>query len=230
MSFVLVMLFGFNVSAQNADYKISVPDSFTQVTEDQNIDIAADILKIKEADLQNDFTNGDLVYLALSEDGKTQIKILAVSDSYSAAVGDISKLDENSFNEFVNAVDGESKSEVIQKDGRKFVKIKKVFASTDNTGNYTVTQYVTIANNMTYYLACYNDGIDTSNEVNAVFESFNIPLPDTKTAKQSQNDNDTLKIILAVAGIVVGLTVAVFMIIGIVKLNSKHENEDDYDD
>ncbi|MEE1053764.1 MAG: hypothetical protein U0L33_05460, partial [Acutalibacteraceae bacterium] len=77
-------------------------------------------------------------------------------------------------------------------------------------GTYTVTQYITICNNKTFYLSCYNEGDDTSAQTEEIFKSFSL-----NTVSDEPADNKLY--IFIIAGIVVFSLLSLIMIIGLIK-------------
>ncbi len=218
LSIVLVLLFGFCVQAQEAEFNISVPNDFTVVYKGDNVDTLANQLNIDKSALTEYFTKKGTIYFAASTDGKTQVRISCFNDNFSSEVGDISRLDQTGINEFLSAVGDDKDANIVENNDRKFVVIKSRLK--DSGGTYTVTQYVTIANNKTYYLSCYNDGEDISKQIEDVFKSFSITLPDIDVP-----DFATQKLIVYI-GIALFSVIAIVMIISILKskLNEKGEN------
>ncbi len=221
LSLVIALLLSFSVSAEGVSFGISVPEGFIESTADNNVEAAAEKLNLEAYDLKECFNNDGLIYLAVSQDAKTQVKLLCFNfnNAFSSKVDDISSLDQEGLDSFVKAVAGNNEFEIAENNGRKFVKIKNTL--TDSGGDYTVTQYVTIANNMTYYLVCYNDGLDTANEVVEIFESFTLEFQNT----QPENSNNNLKMVIAIVSAGGCLAVCVLMVIGIVNTKSKYREE-----
>ena len=94
----------------------------------------------------------------------------------------------------------------------------------DTGGVYTVTQYITICNNKTYYFVGYNDGKDTSDRVNSAFENFEVINRNTVPAT-----NYTPQMVLIIAGIVVFSIIALLMIVGIIRNSHKDQGGEEND-
>lgn len=220
---ILLALFSINISAASYEYTISPGDNFTSVQYGDDLTQVSQKLNMSADDLNAYFNKNGLLYLAVSDDTKTQIRLSAFTDNFSSAVGDISQLDKEALTEFVNAVSdgGDHTAEIITNGDRKYICTKNTLK--DSGGTYTVTQYITICDSKTFYLSCYNEGEDTSNEINAAFQSFRL----TENAEHAQDD--TLPLISIIAGIVVFSVLAIFMVIGIVKTtkNSKENEKED---
>ncbi len=209
LSIVMILLLSLCISAQDTEYSITVPSNFSVTHKGDDLQAVADKLGISQTTLSEYFTKNGLLYLAVSKDAKTQIRLSAFNDNFSSEVGDISYLDKTGLDELVAAVGGNNNATVTQNGNRKFVVTKNTLK--DSGGVYTVTQYITIANSKTYYLSCYNEGTDTSNETLAIFGDFSI------TEKLAETPNYKLHSALIWAGIVLFSAVAVFVIADIVK-------------
>ncbi|MBQ8267202.1 MAG: hypothetical protein IJZ21_02330, partial [Clostridia bacterium] len=75
---------------------------------------------------------------------------------------------------------------------------------------------ITICSNKTFYLAGYNEGEDTSNEIKSAFESFYL------TENQISSKDYTLPFVYITAGVVFFTAVSIIMILGIIK--AKRQN------
>ncbi len=215
---ILLMLISVYVCAAGYEYTLSPGEQFTSVNYGDDLSEIANKLNMTTDELNSYFNKNCLLYLAVSDDSKTQIRLSAFTDNFSSAVVDISLLDENGLREFKEAVsdDNERAFYTESADGRKFIAVKNTLQ--DSGGTYTVTQYITICDSQTFYLSCYNEGEDTSAEINAVFKSFSLNSVQTEQPDNSLN-------ILIIVGIAVFSIIAVIMIIGIIKTQSKKNIE-----
>lgn len=208
---VLVFVFNLSVAAEGYEYNISVNSNFTVAKSNDDLTAVAEKLNMTTDELNSYFNQNGIIYLAISNDGKTQIRLSEFTDNFSSAVGDISLLDKDALDEFVNAVsdDGDNAADIITTGDRKYIRTKSTLK--DSGGTYTVTQYVTICNNKTFYFSGYNEGDDTSDVIKSAFESFSI---DETT---SSTPNLKLYNALIIVGIALFSTISVIMIIGIIK-------------
>lgn len=211
---VLLAIFNINVSAASYEYHISLGANFTSAQYGDDLTQISGKLNMTADQLNTYFNKNGLVYLAVSDDAKTQIRISAFTDNFSSAVSDISLLDDETLNEFMNAVSNADDGTVcvLSNNERKYIQVRNTLK--DSGGIYTVTQYITICDNKTFYVSCYNDGEDTSSEVQTAFESLHI------NAISPQKSNYTLPSVLTIVGIVVFSAIAIIMVIGIIKSNT----------
>ncbi len=220
---VIIVLFAFlnmTVSALGYEYSITSGDNFTYAKQDDDLTQIAKRLNMTAEELDKYFSDNKLIYLAVSDDAKSQIKISVSEDNFSKKVSDISMLDDQSLLEFAKSF-GKDASSIVTNNERKFVLVKNTLK--DSGGIYTVTQYITICDGKIFYVTCYNDGTDVSKEISNAFSTLKLnPL------SAESNDFDILSIVIIV-GIIVFSAVAIIMVVGIIRLKVKDlkENEDE---
>lgn len=214
---IIICFFSITVSAVDYDYDISLGSDFTVAKYGENLDALSQKMGVTSEQLDNYFKDNSLIYIAISNDAKTQIKISAIEDALTG-VNDISQLSDNALNEFANSLN-ESNNQIVTNNGRKFVCTKT--SNQDNGGIYTVTQYSTIFCGKIISFIGYNDGNSTSQEIITAFEGFSLS---EKSAEQNAK-SITLSIILIIVSIVVFAAIATIMIIGIIK-NLRNKNDD----
>ena len=210
-------------NASTYDYTISLGDNFISVKSGDNMDTIAQKLDMTTAEFNSYFKQNGLVFFAISDDTKSQIKISTFSNNFSSEVGDISTLDEKGLLEFAKSfsTEPESTSTIVSNNGRKFILVK---CNHENNGSiYTTTQYITIFDNKTFYITGYNDGESTSDEITSAFKSFNlIENTDTPT-------NYSWYITLTIAGVVIFSALAIIMVVQIVRSHLKEKKEQQYE-
>ncbi len=211
VALILIALFAITVNANGYEYTISPTSNFTSAQYGDDLSVISQKLNMSTDELNAYFNQNGLIYLAVSDDNKSQIKLSVFTDNFSSAAGDISNLSDEVLSEFVNAVceDGENNADIILNNGRKFICVKNV--RKDSGGVYTVTHYITICNSKTFYFAGYNGGEDTSNEIITAFKSFSLQ------EKAFDTPDYTIPSTLIIIGVIVFLALAVLMIWGIIK-------------
>ncbi len=215
---ILITVLLLSAATVSQDFSIALGDEFVSVQSGDNLDTVSQKLSLTTAQLKSYFDDG-LLYLAVTDDGKTQIKISAYTNNFSSEVVDISNLDDQMLYKFADTIDDKSASPatIVSNRDRKYVCIKDVHK--DSGGIYTVTQYVTICNKKTYHFVAYNDGEDTSDLINSAFESFEI------ANQQKPSAEYTPKLIIIMVGIVLFSIIAIVMVVGIIKQTRSHTEE-----
>ena len=230
---IILMLFSITVNASNYEYTITTGDSFKSARSGDDLTDISEKLNMTPQDLNSYFTKNGLVYIAVSDDGKSQIKISAFTDNFSSEVSDIAYLNDSVMSEFIAAVsnDAATPAQVVVNDGRKFLCLKNTLQ--DSGGIYTVTQYITICNNKTFYFAAYNDGNDTSQEMIDIFNTFklkeNVTTTTTDTPKVNNKTFSAYATIIN-CGIIAFAIIAIVCLLGIIKSYSKAQENNQNDD
>ena len=212
---VLLTILNMNVSALGYEYSITPSDNFTFVKQGDDLTQIAKKLNMTTDDLNKYFSDNKLIYLAVSDDVKSQIKISVTEDEFSKKINDISLLDDNALNNFAKSLS--SDSSIVTNNDRKFVLVNDTHK--DSGGIYTVTQYITICDGKTFYFIGYNDGKDISKEITSVFKTFTLNQQQSGSA-----DNNVFSIVIIIGIVVFGL-VAIIMVIGIIRLKIKDYKE-----
>lgn len=221
---ILITVLLLTAAVPDSEFNISLGDDFLCAKPGDNLDTVSQKLSMSTGELSSYFTENGLLYLAVTEDAKTQIKISTYCDNFSSETSDIAYLNDQMLKSFMKAVGKKSNSDasIVLNGDRKFVCVKELHE--DSGGVYTVTQYVTICNNKTYYFVGYNDGEDTSEKIKSAFDSFEI------INQQKAAVDYTPQMILIIAGIVIFSIVAIIMIVGIVKHTQKSAGEEANDE
>lgn len=224
----LLAFFSSTVYAVQYEYTITTGDDFISAKYGDNLDAVAEKLNMTPQDINLYFTKNGVIYLAVSSDNKTQVKISAFNDNFSSEVADISYLDDVGLSEFVAAIseDSDNPAQIIENGGRKYLCVKDTLS--DSGGVYTVTQYITIFDSKTFYFAGYNPGEDTSDDIIAMFKSFQ--LQDTSDEVQNTTEQTAAlnrQYIFINCGVVLFGIVAIISITGIIRLKLKSNKETD---
>lgn len=206
---ILISILSITVSAATFDYSISLDSNYTVAKYGENLDALSKKMGVTTQELTTYFEENSLVYAAISNDAKTQIKISVIENALTD-VSDISQLSDNALNEFAKSINQEN-AEIITNNNRKFVCSKTT--NEDKGGTYTITQYSTIFDQKIISFIGYNDGNTTSQEIITAFESFSLNEINSHLNNKSLN----LSIIIVIIGIVAFVAIAVVMIIGIIR-------------
>lgn len=224
------MLFSITVSASSYKYTISTDENFISAKTNDDLTAISEKLNMTPQDLHTYFTKNGILFFAVSLDSKTQVKLSVFTDNFSSEIGDISYLDDLVMAEFIEAVSGnaDSPAQVITNNGRKFLCLKDTLE--DRGGIYTVTQYITIYNNQTFYFTGYNDGKDTSSEISNIFKTFKLGEETELTDNTEKNSNSlVIPTILIYLGATVFAVIALIALFGIIKPYCKKRQEQNYE-
>lgn len=229
----IMFILSIGVGAASYEYTISTDDGFISARTNDDLTDISEKLNMTPQDLNSYFTKNGLLYIAVSLDGKTQVKISAFTDNLSSEVGDISSLGDDVMTQFIDSVsrDAATPAQIVINNDRKFLYLKDTLK--DSGGVYTVTQYVTICNNKTYYFTGYNDGEDTSEEISDIFKSFKLNEIAQKSSHNTAKSSDELVLptILINCGIALFVLIAVIALYSIIKFYfKKNQESNEYED
>ena len=145
-------------------FSIETDDDFAVATDSSKVGDVADRLGMSKQEVTSYFTKNSLVFIAVSKDKGTQVRISRFEDEFSKKVYDTEKMSDAQIIEMMSLY-SESSGVVkaVENGGRKFARTMQVLE--DSGGKYTATQYVTVANGQVYLITCYNPGVGTSEEV-----------------------------------------------------------------
>ena len=96
---ILITVLLLSAATVSQDFSIALGDEFVSVQSGDNLDTVSQKLSLTTAQLKSYFDDG-LLYLAVTDDGKTQIKISAYTNNFSSEVVDISNLDDQMLYKF----------------------------------------------------------------------------------------------------------------------------------
>ena len=170
--FIIALLFLTAFKGGNG-FSIETGDDFAVATDSSKVGDVAERLGISKQEVASYFTKNSLVFIAVSKDMGTQVRIARFEDEFSKKVYDVENLNDAQVIEMMSLYSkspGVVKS--VENGGRKFARTLQVLE--DSGGKYTATQYVTIAGGQVYLITCYNSGVGASSEVNKIFSSFSV--------------------------------------------------------
>lgn len=170
ISILLICIFtSFTVFASNSAL-IKTGDEFFVLGEDKQV---AEILNLTEDDIYSHCEENSIIYFAVNQNRSKQIQVTRLSSEFTKNIGNLSYLDENEIQLVAPqliGVDG-IKGEIIDKRGQLFILAKS--KTEDSGGNYTLTQYITVAGENKYILSFYTGEDADEKYIKDVFDSFN---------------------------------------------------------
>ena len=170
--FLLISAFAFILGFKGGNgFTIEVDNSFAVALKTSEADNVAERLGIEIDAVKSYFKANSIVFIAVSEDKKTQIRISRFADNFSGSVYDSENLTEEQIAEMVSLYGGDAQyAETSKIGGRKFAVMTELLK--DSGGVYTSTQYVAVAGGQTYIITCYNPGEGTSKQVKKILSTF----------------------------------------------------------
>lgn len=190
-----------SVFAAGTGIKINAGKEFTVLLSGENEKELAEILGIAEDELISYCRDNGIEYLAVNRDNTKQIRLSVKQTEFSSAVINFSNLSDENIAAVIPEIIGVSnvKCETADKNGQKFAKI--ILSSSDSGGEYTVSQYITVANKKLFILSVCTAADKDIEYADKIFEGFDAE--DFNHTKSQKNGYSGI-IVGAIAILVVG--------------------------
>lgn len=160
------------VFAAKTNVKIKVDKEFTVLSKGENEEELASILGITADELKEYCSENGIEYLAVNSDNTKQVKLSVQQTEFSSAAINFSNLSDENIEAVIPEIIGISnvKSEIKNKNGQKFAVID--LSSYDSGGDYTVNQYITVADKKLFVLSVYTSEGNDTGYADEIFESL----------------------------------------------------------
>lgn len=151
------------------EISIDVGEEFFVLGTDEK---AISIFNMPEDQLYDYCAQNDIIYLAVNENRSKQVQVIRSKSQFTETVGNLSLISGEKLESLMPDIIGTTSliGEIIEKQGQKFIVTKA--KSADIGGEYTVTQYITIANENRYILSFYTSGDADTAYIDEIFNSF----------------------------------------------------------
>ena len=162
------VLFCLNVSATSVPYKAG-EELFVYGENNAKI---AEILNLNQEELDLYCKENNINYLAVNADNSKQIKVSSSETEFSNSVVNISFLSDEKISTLIPeiiGIDG-ARGEIVKKGAQKLIKTE--LKSEDSGGEYLLTQYITVANKITYILSFYTEASADSGYISEFLEKY----------------------------------------------------------
>ena len=219
---VLCIVLAVPVSAKSAAFSIKAEDEFW--VSGENLEKVCEILGISENEFSEYCSENGIKYLAVNSDNTKQITLKTKADDFSSAVINISTFSDDKILSLLPDIVGieNIRGEIVSLKGQKFVKVQ--LKSSDSGGEFTLTEYITVADRQTYILSFYTAKGEDTSYIEKTFESFECE------AFISEGTNSTvldlLKYILPVAIVIFTLVCGVLIFTIIKDIRTPKEKEE----
>ena len=177
-----------SVFAADTKVEINAGKEFTVLSSGKNEKELAEILGITEDELIGYCRDNGIEYLAVNRDNTKQIKLSVKQTEFSSAVINFSNLSDENIAAVIPEIIGVSnvKCETADKNGQKFAKVR--LSSSDSGGEYTVSQYITVANKRLFILSVCTAADKNTDYADEIFEGFDSEdFNHTKSTKNGYN-------------------------------------------
>lgn len=217
------LLFSLTVSAE-ATVSLKPYGEFYVYGEDTSA--VAEVLGMTEKELQSYCAENQILYLAVNEENSKQIRVTCNSTDFSNSVVNITGLSDDSINELIPSIAGieNVRGETVTVGAQKLVKIQ--LRSEDSGGEYTLTEYITIADKKCYILSFYTNADTDTDYIEKTFETYGC----TAFLNDSDGSGFIGYIILAAAIIfAIATAVIVFTIVRDIRKEKSEDISEDLD-
>lgn len=214
---VVIPVLILSVFAADTKVKINAGKEFTVLSSGKNEKELASILGITEDELISYCKENSIEYLAVNRDNTKQIKLSVKQTEFSSAVINFSNLSDENIAAVIPEIIGVSnvKCETADKNGQKFAKVR--LSSSDSGGEYTVSQYITVANKRLFILSVCTAADKNTDYADEIFEGFDSEdFNHTKSTKNGYN------------GIIVGAIAILVVVCAFVAVTLVRDIRSDY--
>ncbi|MCQ2455393.1 MAG: hypothetical protein MJ090_04580 [Clostridia bacterium] len=217
---LLIFVFSFSAFAANRDFTVKIPKSYTAVYADESKAELSKKLGMEEEKLQDYYSDNGIELLAISQDNKSQIIVSEKKDDFSVKTENLSAYSDNDIKKLGKELVKDIKLAFVieNRNSKKFIKIS--VRKNDSGGEFTATQFITVANGKLYNISFLSEGKELDKQNLKILDSFSV--------NEEKSDSGislfiTIFIDVAIAGFA---AIIVLMIYGIIKNKIKNEKEE----
>lgn len=130
-----------------------------------------EVIGTTESELKEYCSTNNITFLAVNKTNTKQIRKAEVKDSFSKKAGDFSAFEDKEILDLTEELTGFSNvsGTVIEENGQKFLKVD--VKTTDSGGEYIITQYITVSDEVKSTLTFYTDAKENTDYIAKVFSS-----------------------------------------------------------
>lgn len=221
--FLVVLICSITVFAENHGFYIEVPQTFEGIYKEEISDVFAKKVNMTKPELEDYFGKNNIVFLAVGEGNKSQIKVSIFEDDFSRNTENLSVYSDKDVKKLGKQLvnDTSLSFKLYTENFKKYIMISE--NSKDSGGEFTATQFITVANGKIYNISFLNSGKEFDSSNLKILKSF-------KINDESKPSKVPVLVTIIIAVGIAGLSaVIVFMILGINKDRKaiKEEKEED---
>ncbi len=205
-----------SVLAATREVSIDVGDEYIFAYSGDKLDSIADTVGMTSDELGDYFEQNGVLFLAADKDNSMQIRISSYENEFAELVGNLSALDDNEITQVADVLSGDENGDFRIFKGKKYVFILFTEQLTDSGGDYISQQYITVFGGKIYRISVYMPSDKGTFSFDTIVDTFEI--------NESKTPFPLWLTVLFVLGIAVFASVAVVMVIGIVKERRKSKN------
>lgn len=165
-----VLMLTASVFAASDSIEITAPKDFYSYKSGGSAEDTAKLLGMTADELESYCNENCIVFLAVNKDNTKQIRVSLAESAFSSSIGNLSNLSEDKIRLLIPDITGADSGELIDKNGQSFIKTTQTLS--DSGGEYSVINYVTVADKKDCVLSFYTASGTSTDYTNEVFESF----------------------------------------------------------
>ena len=167
----VVVLFPISAAANASVDMTDIDETFYVFSNTSDREKVSKITGEETEDLKEYCSSNGIIYLAVNEDNSKQIRISRTKSNFSEKLGNISFLTDGEIEDvFAEDIKASSKYKLTEKNSQKFIVFENRYS--DSGGKYTLTSFVTVANENLYTLSFYTSENSDTEYMEKVFDGY----------------------------------------------------------
>ena len=167
----VVVLFPISAAANASVDMKDIDETFYVFSNASDREKVSKITGEETEDLKEYCSSNGIIYLAVNEDNSKQIIISRTKSNFSEKLGNISFLTDGEIEDvFAEDIKASSKYKLTEKNSQKFIVFENRYS--DSGGKYTLTSFVTVANENLYTLSFYTSENSDTEYMEKVFDGY----------------------------------------------------------
>ena len=167
----VVVLFPISAAANASVDMKDIDETFYVFSNASDREKVSKITGEETEDLKEYCSSNGIIYLAVNEDNSKQIRISRTKSNFSEKLGNISFLTDGEIGDvFAEDIKASSKYKLTEKNSQKFIVFENRYS--DSGGKYTLTSFVTVANENLYTLSFYTSENSDTEYMEKVFDGY----------------------------------------------------------
>ncbi len=209
-----------SVFAASDSIEITAPKDFYSYKSGGSAEDTAKLLGMTADELESYCNENCIVFLAVNKNNTKQIRISLAESAFSSSIGNLSNLSEDKITALIPDITGFGSGELIDKDGQSFIKTAQ--ALSDSGGEYSVINYVTVANKKDCVLSFYTASGTSTAYAEEVFNTFS---SDGFYKETSEKSKFSFVIIAAIVLLALSSAYIIFTLVRDIKKERKENND-----
>ena len=190
----VAVLFPISAAANASVDMKDIDETFYVFSDASDREKVSKIIGQETEDLDEYCSSNGIIYLAVNEDNSKQIRISRTKSNFSEKLGNISFLTDGEIGDvFAEDIKASSKYKLTEKNSQKFIVFENRYS--DSGGKYTLTSFVTVANENLYTLSFYTSENSDTEYMEKVFDGYEC---DSFLNHNSNSNNGYILIIVTV--------------------------------